>query len=320
VEEVVLHWVECALCFSDDDIRTPDSFYDWVWSELSDLGVQGIEEGTVLSQDLYGPEGSDGSWPLDCGEAPSDRDWVSKIKNPVVKIFFETMDGAKEAILRIRQHWGFFSSYHSEKNQDWDAQWKNAFQGVAVDPYWFIRPPHRDLKEVQLTMGPNTKIITINPGAGFGTGTHETTQLILRILAERSSRFIGARALDFGSGSGILSIACGILGASCVHAVEIDRLANLNAYENIRLNGLESTIEVFEVLQDLEYDVIVANILRPVLVDFAEELIRRLKPGGMLVLSGLLEADLSYIDQAYSRLGTPERFQNGDWWAVLYET
>src|SRR6185437_14290065 len=157
------------------------------------------------------------------------------------------------------------------EEQDWDARWKESFPGVEVPPFWHILPPWVDAPAER----GGVRVIRLNPGAGFGTGTHETTQLCLRALAERgSTRVRGRRVLDFGSGSGILSIGAALLGAQ-VDAVEIDPLALENSLENARLSHVENSIAFHEGLPDVPpggYPVVLANILRPVLLEHCQEL------------------------------------------------
>jgi ribosomal protein L11 methyltransferase len=167
----------------------------------------------------------------------------------------------------------------------------------------------------------------ILPGSGFGTGTHETTQLCLQALGHPAllKRITGQEVLDFGSGSGILSLAAARLGASQVWGVEIDDLAIANARENASLNGLEGKVtwklQLEEVPAQKRFPVILANILRPVLVEFVEPLLSRRASGGAVIVSGLLERDVEEVKSVYSaRLGgqQPEVLALGEWRALVW--
>jgi ribosomal protein L11 methyltransferase len=176
-------------------------------------------------------------------------------------------------------------------------------------------------------------VVRVNPGAGFGTGTHETTQLCLEALgglaleriADRgklADAFDGLSVLDFGSGSGILGIACALLGAR-VEAVEIDPLAIANATENADLNQVRGQVRFSQTLAPSpeRFPLVLANILRPVLLEFASELVSRLAPGGALVLSGLMEGDVAEVSARYTALlggKTPEVFSSGEWRALVF--
>jgi ribosomal protein L11 methyltransferase len=167
-------------------------------------------------------------------------------------------------------------------------------------------------------------LIRLNPGAGFGTGTHETTQLALGAIGMLKD-LSGKTVLDFGSGSGILSLAAAVLGAQ-VDGVEIDPLAVDNARENLKLNldlfanRVRFELELHE--PSKKYDVIIANILRPVLVANAKKLVERLKPKGCLILSGIIETDLPHIFKAYDRLipqAKQSLYELKEWRAVVIQ-
>ena len=132
-----------------------------------------------------------------------------------------------------------------------------------------------------------------------------------------------ALGLDFGSGSGILSIGMACLGLR-VDAVEVDPLAIDNAKENSQLNGVQDKMCFLSGLQDSsrKYSVIVANILKPVLLEFAHELVQRLAPQGVLILSGLIEKDVATVGSRYSQLlGLPVSRvdQQGEWRALIFQ-
>jgi ribosomal protein L11 methyltransferase len=137
------------------------------------------------------------------------------------------------------------------------------------------------------------------------------------------------RVLDFGSGSGILSIAAAILGAD-VDGVEIDPLAIMNATENLALNSVPGVVRFGKTFVELgidapstpKYPVVVANILRPVLLEFAEKLTAHLARPGKIVLSGLVSNDIPEIIVKYSSLlggVQPQIFERGDWRALVFE-
>lgn len=190
------------------------------------------------------------------------------------------------------------------------------FAGVEVPPFWKIVPPG------QSGEGEGVRVV-IQPGAGFGTGAHETTQLCLQAIAAGAPR--GGRAwrmLDFGSGSGILAIGAAKLGAT-VEAIEIDERAIENAEENARLNSVADRIRHRRTLEGVQgpFELVIANILRQVLLDFAGALAARLDPGGMLVLSGLVSTDIPEVGVRYASLlggRRPEVHERGDWRALAW--
>ena len=140
----------------------------------------------------------------------------------------------------------------------------------------------------------------------FGSGEHETTASCLEELA-RLPGLAGMRALDLGSGTGILAIAATLLGARSVVAIDIDWGAALSCAENVRLNGLEA--QVFSVCGELaclaagDFDLVMANIYADLHLALADEMTARTKHGGFLLLSGIPLQDKFDIQQRFRRLG-----------------
>jgi ribosomal protein L11 methyltransferase len=194
------------------------------------------------------------------------------------------------------------------------------FTGVVVPPGWHIVPPGRAPQGGDAAPG---RRIIMCPGPGFGTGTHETTQLCLQALTALAPRGRpGFSLLDFGSGSGILGIAAAALGATVV-AVEIDPAAVAHAADNARANGVLERIRVAATLADAPgpFDLVVANILRGVLLELAAELAARRAPDGALVLSGLVATDVPEVSARYAALlggARPEVYARGEWRALAW--
>jgi ribosomal protein L11 methyltransferase len=172
---------------------------------------------------------------------------------------------------------------------------------------------------IELDLFPNT------PAAGvvFGTGEHATTRLALALLEERLES--GTRVLDVGTGSGILALVAARLGASEVMAIDIDPLAVMTAETNIRLNGLEKVVRVREgsidVVDDSSYDLALANILSPVIRQLAPDLWRLLRPGGLLIATGIVgvEADDIRVMLAAAGFQLQEERGEGDWRAFVLQ-
>jgi ribosomal protein L11 methyltransferase len=271
-----------------------DSFYQWIWTQFAQKGLVGVHEGTLLVQEAAEQGLGVDLWTLDAGEAPKDRDWVGAQSEVLTEFYFASLEeacDASSALLEISDL--KIGPVQEQKPRDWDAEWKasflNAGEGVEIPPFWRVVPPW---------VASQPGFLKINPGAGFGTGTHEATQLCLQLIGEHSQvqSLSETVALDFGSGSGILAIALARLGAK-VNAVEIDSLAIDNAVENAQLNAVEEQISFYSEIpaSPEKYPFIVANILRHTLLEFSQQLAARLAPGGRLVLSGLMEADVEWI-------------------------
>jgi ribosomal protein L11 methyltransferase len=303
-----------------------EDFFAWLWQELQECSLQGVHEGTMLCDEAAEAGLETESWLVDSGEAPSNRDWVGAQSQENPQLYFPTEADARQALERLEGISGCtVVRLFEQENQDWDAEWKRNFRGVEVPPDWKIVPPWEANDSV-----PGRKVLVVNPGAGFGTGTHETTQLCLQALSESLiKRTQPESVLDFGSGSGILAIGAALRGARLVHAVEIDPLAIDNARENARLNRVEDRVRYEADLSELKsdepaagYSVIFANILKPVLLEFSRALCSRVRAGGVMILSGLIEADVEPVKIAYSTLlpGRKSRvLARNEWRAIVFE-
>lgn len=303
-----------------------DALLSALWDCASPFGLQGVNEGTILTEEAQTLGLETESWVVDAGLAPHERDWLGERAKGEAVLYFDSIEEAENARKAILESLPGveFADAETLPVEDWNEAWRASFQGIEALPDFWVLPPWR--KDADLPKA--ARVIWIEPGAGFGTGTHETTRLCLRALNEAflaEPSLQGARALDFGSGSGILSIACAAMGASQVLGVEIDSLANDNARENARTNGVEDRVRFQEALpspDEGEFSLIVANILRPVLLTFSEALVSRLRPGGILVLSGLIESDLPAIRQGfYALLKEPDPFsllEMGEWRALAW--
>ncbi|MCL6661159.1 MULTISPECIES: 50S ribosomal protein L11 methyltransferase [Paenibacillus] len=177
---------------------------------------------------------------------------------------------------------------------DWATAWKQYFKPVRVSERLTIKPTW----EEYTPESPDEKIIELDPGMAFGTGTHPTTSLCLRTLETVVQG--GEEVIDVGTGSGILAIGAIKLGAKHVLALDLDPVAVISARENVELNGLEQQITVKEsdllsVLgsQDpalgvqLPVKVVVANILAEIILLFVDDVYNALESGGTYIVSGI---------------------------------
>ncbi len=308
-------------------------FFAWVWQNLQPLGVH---EGTVLSADASRWGLLTESWEVDSGKAPASRDWISSIKKSLpIEIYFGTRSEALSGIHVLKKAWapalkGFWvRAPREQKPKDWNRISKKAFSGVSLPPFWKILPPWKKKPRSN-----RFRTIVINPGAGFGTGTHETTQLCLTVMGylsqNWSSNWKELQVLDFGSGSGILSVGAAVLGAKSVDSVEIDPLAIRNARENARLNQVgPSRIHFRQKQRRRKSSVILANILKPVLLAESKNLVRDLEPQNgnwCVILSGLVKADLTSVTREYTRQlekhfgsrPTHLKLQKKEWFALAF--
>jgi ribosomal protein L11 methyltransferase len=198
-------------------------------------------------------------------------------------------------------------------DKDWGESWKKFFKPVKVTSRIVVKPPWRS---IQLKRG--QILIEITPGLAFGTGTHATTQLCIRTLARRL-RVKGVSVLDVGTGSGILAIIAAKLGASEVWGVDTDDLSVEIAGENVERNNVSHRVRIrLGTVGDVRrtFDVVVANIDLRVLKKMRWPLLHRVKPGGYLVLSGLLAEEEQALRKRYLDTGQfqfKEIKKQGEW-------
>jgi ribosomal protein L11 methyltransferase len=199
--------------------------------------------------------------------------------------------------------------------EDWSQAWKKHYSILHVSERIVVVPAWKRFRPA-----PGQVALRLDPGMAFGTGIHPTTQLCLRAL-ERLLR-PGTRVLDLGTGSGILAIAAARLGAGPILAVDKDPIAVEAAQANIRRNRLERRIAVRE--GTLEpgmgpYDLILGNLLAPVLCELAGTLAGALAPAGTLIASGVLTEQSSEVTTALEAAGLRfvEQVGEGDWVALV---
>lgn len=196
---------------------------------------------------------------------------------------------------------------------DWRDGWKAYFKPERVGERLVVRPSWEPYEP-----GPDDLVITIDPGTAFGTGTHETTRLVLAELEQRLSA--GSDVLDVGCGSGILSIACALLGAARVRAVDVDPDAARITLENAAHNGVGPDIEVDTTpVEELPgwYPLVLANIETRILVPIAPALKARVQPAGVLILSGVLAVERELALAAYDDFELLSTRELGEWMSIV---
>ena len=242
----------------------------------------------------------------------------------VIEAYFECAEDADRAgaaiTAQLIELTGGISQWRIEREtlpaRNWSTAWMAFFhvdrvsQRIVTKPSWESYSPQ-----------PGDCVIEIDPGMSFGTGQHETTRGCLRFLDTLTAAMPApAGFLDLGCGSGILSIAAARLGCRPVRAIDIDADSVMIARENMVANGCADvvTVDLGDVSAWTEpqaYDIVAANILAPVLIAHAAAISATVKPGGHLLLAGILTTQYAAVHAAYLPLGLKEceSIADGEW-------
>lgn len=228
---------------------------------------------------------------------------------------FENCSNEVEELLHNEGVLDFY--FEDIETQNWNALWESNFKEVEVRESVLIRAPFHKAR-------PHYKglEIIIQPKMSFGTGHHATTQLMVEMLLD--SKIEGKRILDMGSGTGVLAIVAAKLGAKSVLAVEIDDMAEESVRENILLNDVANKIVSVcgdaAAIEGENFDIVLANINRNVLLADMGAYAKSLSEGGELVMSGFLKEDVAILAKQAKKLGFKQTVQLScdEWQAVKF--
>ncbi|NIT41163.1 MAG: 50S ribosomal protein L11 methyltransferase [Gammaproteobacteria bacterium] len=200
--------------------------------------------------------------------------------------------------------------------KDWNESWKKSFlpidvgDNLAVIPSWV----KADTRRIP---------IIIDPGMAFGTGDHETTRMCLKLVERFSCLGKGRTFLDVGTGTGILSVCASRLGFSRVLGIDTDPVAVETARRNIEINNLENVDIQGGIITHVKglFDVIVANIYYDVLITIAHEIVSRLKPEGIVILSGMMVSQGDHVISVMEQNGLAlmEKIVDGKWLSLIIQ-
>lgn len=274
------------------EIETPSELSDWLsWliAEKLDVAVE-IQDADTLTP---GPD-DDFCRILVRTEDEPDATWVQMIQECLIEV------GCSEAPIRSRQM----------NDDSWRLGWKAFFKATEVAPGVIVRPPWSDQSAAGID-------IIIDPGLAFGTGTHATTQLAAQLLVEELKDQPPVSVLDQGCGSGILSLIAAYLGHQVI-GVELDPMATRSAQDNLPLNQF-NTGEIKFICDDRipnqSFEVIVANIIAPILIDLAPQITQAC--GETIILSGLLIDQEQRVLKAYQGWSIKTRITEGEWVGLI---
>ena len=203
------------------------------------------------------------------------------------------------------------------REEDWAESWKQYYKPVplgriTIVPAWESYSPTE-----------NEIVVRMDPGMAFGTGTHETTRLAVRLMQDALRG--GERVLDVGTGSGILSICASKLGALSCHAYDIDPVAVKVARDNCESDGCTNiTVGVSDLLRDVDasggmFDLCVANIVSDIIIRMMPDVDKYLKAGAPLILSGIIDTRADEVKEAIAAAGfrIEKIITENDWVGIL---
>lgn len=298
-----MKWTEAKIFFTAAD---PENAISLIVAIFSDFGIQGV---MVESPD---PEpGTD--W---ADDAPPLPDYYAVTGYfPKADRFFEQRRTLEERVSRLNEQHQISTQivYTDIDEENWAESWKAHFHPIRISDRIVVKPTWRDFPAK-----PSDIVIEIDPGMAFGTGTHPTTEMCLRLI-ERHLK-AGDRFLDIGCGSGILMIAAARLGACAMTGVDTDPVAVEVATANLLQNRIDNhifSIRTGDLTEgiDLPFDLIVANILSEVILRLIDHIPPLLSPAGTFICSGISTQKQQAVASELVRAGfsIAELITIGDW-------
>lgn len=273
-------WLKC-------EVRAEEGLLEVVAVLLTDLGSGGVEE-----------------------KAGSVAAWFSPSAREEVELALTAFAGGAGS--SVDWEWSEI------EKEDWWESWKKYFHPFRASGRLWVRPSWEEGEPPEAGMS----TLIVDPGRAFGTGAHETTRLCLNLIDEALKESPTDAMFDVGCGSGILTVAARLLGVRTVTAIDIDPLAVSATVENTAMNGVGDG--VLAARADVraisgKYDLVVCNILYQIIMGIAPELVKKVAPGGRLILSGFLVPELEGVELMFQNLGmtVEKREEIGQWGALV---
>lgn len=207
-------------------------------------------------------------------------------------------------------------TYSKLENEDWANNWKKYFKPFEVGENIVVKPTWEEYENKD-----DKLLLEIDPGASFGTGSHETTKLCMLALEKYVNK--GDTVVDVGCGSGILSVLAAKLNSKKVIAIDIDEMAVGVCRKSVDINDVSNKVEVFKgdlaEKIDLKANIIVANIFAHIIKRLIPDTKRLLKKDGIFISSGIIDDTINIVLDAYNANGFEilEKNKMGDWWSVV---
>ena len=236
--------------------------------------------------------------------------YAEKRKQAILKRFEETFAEREDIVYTI--------DFYDFEVEDYQNSWKKYFYAQKISERFVVKPTWREYEPQE-----DELVIEIDPGRAFGTGTHPTTSLCIKLMEENIKE--GNTVIDVGTGSGILMVAAEKLGAGKIVGTDIDPMAVEVAEENLLLNKVDMEKakayagDLVTVVQDEKFDVVVANILADVLLILLKDISRVVKKDGLVIFSGIIGDKLEEMKRAVEEVGLEilEVKADKEWRAIL---
>ena len=232
--------------------------------------------------------------------------WIPEVEYDTVK---------EKDINNLQNLFSFSFEKKIIKHQNWNALWEADFHPIVVNDFCGIRATfHQPIENVQHE-------IIIDPKMAFGTGHHETTFMVMQAM--RNLNFKNTKVLDYGCGTGILAILAAKLGSLEIVGVDIEAPAVENTIDNLHINQI-SGVKVLEgtldQVKDGDYDIILANINRNVILATLPSLYLKLKQGGTLLVSGFIKEDANLLQENAESAGFiyQDKWQRNNWISMAF--
>lgn len=218
-------------------------------------------------------------------------------------------------LLNNKMLFSFYVEENFIEDKNWNAEWEKSRDVIRITDRIIIKPTFKEYIAKE-----NEIVLTLDPKMSFGTGEHQTTKMMLQL----EEKYIkdGMKVLDIGTGTGILAIAAIKLGASYAIANDIDKWCYENSIENSELNNTTEQIDfricTLDKIEKNNFDIIIANIQKNVLIEVADQISSRIDTNGVLLLSGLLHIDEKDVLEIYDSFGFTilETIRLDEWIAI----
>ena len=236
--------------------------------------------------------------------------YAERRKQAILKRFEETFSEREDLVYTI--------DFYDYEEEDYQNSWKKYFYTQKISERFVVKPTWREYEPLE-----DELVIEIDPGRAFGTGTHPTTSLCIKLMEENIKE--GNTVIDVGTGSGILMVAAEKLGAGKIIGTDIDPMAVEVAEENLLLNKVDMEKakayagDLVTVVKDEKFDVVVANILADVLLILLKDISRVVKKDGLVIFSGIIEDKLEEMKREIENVGLEilEIKADKEWRAIL---